>query len=189
MEKQVALAPAAGPHLPPERGLKRMKKPIVKGTLLFHPTHGLCRVALILGTAESKEVSYSLLPVARNSAKVRFIVPQSSLENSGFSKLISAKEANAILEYFKTGAKKDSECSPTWTLAVVIWSESCSKESAKDTRRRQRVERSVKGLAGELAVVLKINLKEITEKIQKNLGNVSTINPLVLTALANVDRD
>ena len=170
-------------------GAKRMKATIAKHDLLFHSTHGLCRVVAVTESAQSAEISYSLLPVSSNRAKVRFIIPASSLENSGFSKPISVKEAHAILEYFKTGDKKDSECGQAWTQSVMIWTESCGKSSVKDARKRQRLERSVKGLASELAFVLKITAREIADRIQKNMGSIANINPLVLAALSNVEKD
>ncbi len=166
-----------------------MNETIAEDDLLFHAVHGLCRVTTITQSAQSRDVTYSLLPVSSNKAKARFTILESSLEDSGFSKLISVKEANKILEYFKTGNKKDSESGQAWTQAVMIWSESLNKDSVKDARKRQRLERSVKGLAGELAFVLKFTLKEMAVKIQRNLGAISKINPLVLTALANVDKD
>ena len=166
-----------------------MKDAIFKDDLLFHSAHGLCRVEAVIHDAKSEEISYSLLPVISNRGKIRFVIPQSSLEESGFGKPISVKEANAVLEYLKTGDKKDSESGQTWTLAAMIWSESHNKEILRDSRKRQRLERSVKGVAGELAFVLKVTLKEMTERIQRNLGAIANINPLVLTALANVNRD
>ncbi len=164
-----------------------MKDTIAKDDLLFHSVHGLCRVATVTPSAQPKEVNYSLLPVSSNKGKVRFIIPESSLENSGFSKLISVKEANAILDYFKTGDKKDSECGQAWTLAETVWSESYGTEAVKDKKKRQLLERSVNGLVGELAFVLNSTLKQIAERIQRNLGAISKINPLVLTVLGNVE--
>ncbi|HXV27473.1 MAG TPA: hypothetical protein VD913_00765, partial [bacterium] len=70
-----------------------MNELIIKDDLLYHSVHGLCRVAQVSRKPETKEVSYSLLPVPANRAKIRFIIPQSSFENSGFSKLITVKEA------------------------------------------------------------------------------------------------
>ena len=58
---------------------------------------------------------------------------------------------------------------------------------AKDQKKRQILEHSVKGLIGELASVFKITLKETAAKVQKSLGNASKINPAVLVALANTD--
>lgn len=166
-----------------------MKETIIKEDLLFHSVHGLCRVAEITRADQSAETRYSVLPVSKNLAKVRFIIPESSMEISGFSKLISTGEANAILEYFKTGDKKDSECGQTWMLAVLVWAESYNKEAVKDKRKRQRLEHAVRGLVSELAFVLNFTLKGMAERIQKNLGAIANINPLVLTALANVERE
>lgn len=166
-----------------------MKDTVAKHDLLFHSAHGLCRVVGISRSPESVEASYSLLPVSSNNAKVRFIVPESSLENSGFSKPISVKEANAVLAYFKTGDKKDSHNGQAWTQSVMIWTESQGKTSMKDARKRQRLERSVKGLIGELAFVLNITAREIAGMIQKNLESLTQINPVVLAALANASKD
>ncbi len=168
-----------------------MNKPLEKEDLLFHVTHGLCRVSAVIAAAAAKpqEGSYSLVPVSLNHGKVRFIIPQSSLENSGFSRLISVKQALAILEYFKTGHKKESEFGHAWTLAETIRSESCSKEPQKDKRKRQKLEHSVKGITGELAFVLNNSVGDMVQKIQKNLAVSSAVNPLVLTVLANADTD
>ena len=166
-----------------------MTETIVKNDLLFHAVHGLCRVAAINRSVQAKELSYTLLPVTNNKAKMRFVISESALKNAGFSKLISVKEGRAILEYFKTGKKEDSSDGQAWKLAMLIGSESCSKESVKDARKRQRVDSAVKGLTGELAFVLKMPLKEIAGTIRENLGRISDINPLVLTALTNIDKD
>ncbi|OGW72525.1 MAG: hypothetical protein A2Y02_02330 [Omnitrophica bacterium GWA2_52_12] len=168
-----------------------MSKTLEKEDLLFHVTHGLCRVSAVMAatTAASNEGSYALVPVSLNHGKVRFIIPQSSLENSGFSRLISVKQALAILEYFKTGNKKETEFGHAWTLAETIRSESCSKEPQKDKRKRQKLEHSVKGITGELAFVLNQSVGDMVGKIQKSLASSSPVNPLVLTVLANANTD
>jgi RNA polymerase-interacting CarD/CdnL/TRCF family regulator len=164
-----------------------VKEKIIKADLLFHSVHGLCRVAAVTRPPVSPEVTYTLVPVAITHARVRFTVPLNSLESSGFNKLITPKQANAILEYFKTGQKKESAGGSAWLLAMMIWTESCSKESVKDVRKRQRLERSVNGLAEELALVLKTTAFDIAEKMQTNLAALTTINPLVLSALASIE--
>jgi len=153
----------------------------------FHSVHGLCRVAGVTRSAQPADTSYSLVPVLSNKANIRFTIPMSSLEESGFSKLISVKEAHSILEYIKTGKKKESQCGQAWSLAVTIWTEAFSKDVLKDARKRQTLSRAAKGLASELAFVLNSTVAEIAAKIQKNLGSISKINPLVLTVLANVE--
>jgi len=159
---------------------------IEKDNLFYHAVHGLCRVAEIHQKVPASGTQYVLLPVSNNPAKIRFVIPSGSLAASGFARLICAREAHSILEYFKTGAEKQTDPSHAWKQAAEIRLESCSKEPAKEARRRQRVDRAVRGLAGELAFVLKMTLSEIVEKIQKNLGLASDINPLVLAVLADI---
>ncbi len=167
----------------------KMAQKILKNDLLFHPVHGLCRVSIMTQPEEEKELSYTLVPVTTNRGKIRFVLPKSALKDSGFSKLISTKEGKAILDYFKTGKKADSKNSQAWELAELICSESRGKESVKDARKRQRLDYAVKGLTNELAFVLKMSLDEVAEKIEQNLSRLSAINPLVMTALANIDRE
>lgn len=169
--------------------MSAIKDAILKDDLLFHSVHGLCRVQGVTLATRSEETSYALLPVSTNRAKVRFVIPQSSMENSGFRKLMTRKEAQAILDYFKSKTKKDSECGQCWMMAATIVAESGSKDFLKDARRRQAVERAVKGLCAELAFVLDATVSEIAGRIQKNLGPVASIHPLVLAALANVEKD
>lgn len=166
-----------------------MKTDIRKNDLLFHASHGLCRVTTISKSPASKEMDYSLLPVNTNHAKVRFVIPQSSFENSGFNKLISPKDAHSILEFFKTGKKKDSSSGQAWEVAEMISLESSRKDAVKDNKKQQRLSVCVKSLASELAFVLNTTVPEITEKMRKNLRAVSAIHPLVLNALVHADKD
>ncbi|MFA6601195.1 MAG: hypothetical protein WC352_09545 [Candidatus Omnitrophota bacterium] len=166
-----------------------MRAPIAKDDLLFHFVHGLCRVAQVFPADRKAELSYSLLPVAVSQAKVRFLIPQSSMEESGFGKLITAREARDILDFFKTGTKKDSQCNQAWMQASLIRSEARSREPIKDARKRQRLEHSVRGLAGAMALVLKVSPSRALGQIRKNLGAVARINPLVLTVLENSDTE
>ena len=63
------------------------------------------------------------------------------------------------------------------------------KFEAKDQRKRQALERSAKGLVGELSCVFKLTLKKTADRIQKNLGRASRINPSVLSALSLAGED
>ena len=182
-----------------------IQKKTVEGDLLYHAIHGLCRVDKIIKQKQSGQevLSYSLVPKMANVMKVRFIITVAGLQASGFHVLVSLKEANKILDYLKTGkaavipAAVDpktasysfSEQSQAWDLAQAILSFSHDKFEAKDQRKRQRLELSAKGLVGELALVFRTTLKEAADIIQKNLGNPSKINPLVLTALAHTSED
>ncbi len=166
-----------------------IKVSILVDDLLFHSSHGLCRVSEITPASGAGETSYVLLPLLRNQSKSRFIIPAAMLADSGFNKLMSVREANSIMEYFKTGRKKDSDLSPTWAMAAMIHLESSSQETARDVRKRQKMAQCVKGLAGELAYVLQTTVKEICDAIRKNLELILTINPIVLVALSNAEND
>ena len=166
-----------------------MKETVIKDDLLFHSAHGLCRVSEVSQTRQSDDANYVILPVSANRAKVRFIVPESSLENSGFNKLISTKEAEAVLEYFKTGEKKPKKVGQVWEMAELICAESKSEETIKDSRKRQKLDQCVKGLAGEIAYVLKMTVPEVIQRMRKNLKSLSEVNPLVLTLMANAEKE
>ncbi len=173
-----------------------MAQKIGQGDLLYHAVHGLCRVDEIMNENQSgKEVlRYSLVPkVANNKMKVRFVLAGADLETSGFHGLISLKEANKILEYLEAGDIA-AESSPrpkdqAWELAKVILSFSRENWEVKDQRKRQMLERSAKGLVGELAFVFKTTLKEAAVKVRKSLGDGSKINLSVLTALAHASEN
>lgn len=173
---------------------------IEEGDLLYHAVHGLCRVEKLLKQRqEGKEVlCYALVPKIMTRMKTRFIIPAAGLEASGFHILVSRKRANEILDYLKNGECKEvseAEVSPktsspalphrTWDLAEVILSFSSGKFEAKDQRKRQMLERSVKGLVGELASVFNITPKEAAVKVQRSLGSSSKVNPSVLAALVH----
>jgi RNA polymerase-interacting CarD/CdnL/TRCF family regulator len=163
---------------------------ILQGSLLFHAVHGLCCVKQLIKNKENGKsvMTYSLEPKNANKTKVRFTISESNFEASGFHPLVSTSQANGILRYLKNGdASKttppaEHEAS---RFAKEILSFSYENKEAKDQRSRQRVERSVSGLVGELSVVFKTDLKAAAAMVRKSLGNASKINPLILTALSN----
>ncbi|PIQ86392.1 MAG: hypothetical protein COV74_04860 [Candidatus Omnitrophica bacterium CG11_big_fil_rev_8_21_14_0_20_45_26] len=163
----------------------------VRDDLLYHSAHGLCRIdGLTKETQAGKEIfRYSLVPKKINKSKMRFVIADADLAASGFHRLISVKEANAIMAYLKNGdhAQIPSESefgreNHPWKLAESLLSSSAAGVQVKDQKKRQTLERSVRGLVEELALVFKINLKEMVDRILKSLGSVSKINPLVLAA-------
>ncbi len=160
---------------------------ILKNELLFHSTHGLCRVAEITKKTALEQAACSLRPVSQSRSKARFTVPLDLLESSGFNKIVSPKEAADILEYFKTGDKKKSAEGNAWAMAVTLRTEARSKEVLKDKRKGQQLNLLVKSLTNELAIVLQSPVADTRAKIQENLSPASKINPSILAALANVD--
>jgi RNA polymerase-interacting CarD/CdnL/TRCF family regulator len=164
---------------------------IVQGSLLYHAVHGLCCVKKLTRQKEigKETLFYSLEPKSSNKSKVRFLVPEAAMEASGFHLLVSAAQAKGILKYLKhDGASTlvaGSEHEAAHFAREII-SISHEDKTAKDQRTRKRVERSVHGLVGELAVSLEISLKEIAQMIRNSLEGGSKINPLVISALQNI---
>lgn len=172
-----------------------------RGDLLYHGVHGLCRVDEITKQVEAGRTAlyYSLVPKTVNRMKVRFVVPAAEIKISGFHTPITSREADKILNYLKVGriqktspAKLESDSAgqdQVWVTANQILSLARGNSEAKDHRRHQTFENSAKGLVGELALVYKIALKEAAEKVIKNLGHISKINPVVLAILARASED
>ncbi|OGX11987.1 MAG: hypothetical protein A2351_07730 [Omnitrophica bacterium RIFOXYB12_FULL_50_7] len=185
----------------PEPYTKRLmkKEKISNGDLLYHPIHGLCRVERVTPPSlyDRGGPSYSLVPKIATRMKSRFVISAADLEVSGFHGLVTPKEANKILHYLKAGNGKghpgtDSSSNPqdqTWDLARALQTFAYDKFEAKDQRKRQALERSAKGLVGELSCVFKITLKKTADRVLKNLGHASRINPSVLSALALAGED
>lgn len=172
------------------------KEKIANGDLLYHPIHGLCRVERVTRSVP-QGMSYSLVPKVATKMKARFVISAEDLAVSGFHKLVSPKEAHKILSYLKSGASKkhpETGTSPhlqdqAWGLARALQTFAYDKFEAKDQRKRQALERSAKGLVGELSYVFKLTLKKTAARILKNLGPTSRINPSVLSALALAGED
>ena len=175
------------------------KEKIVNGDLLYHPVHGLCRVERVTQPSSSGQegLSYSLVPRVVAKMKSRFVISAKDLEISGFHGLVSPREANKILHYLKAGNGKghpgtDSTATlqdQAWGLARALQTFAYDKFEAKDQRKRQALERSAKGLVGELSCVFKLTLKKTADRVLKNMGRPSRINPSVLSALALAGED
>ncbi|HNX68260.1 MAG TPA: hypothetical protein PLL75_01190 [Candidatus Omnitrophota bacterium] len=163
---------------------------IVEGDLLFHAAHGLCRVERLIGRDRAgKTPGYSIVPRTMSRMKVRFLVPASDLEVSGFHRIVSRKAANKILDYLKSGRTDTEETDQAWVLARNILSFSADKLKTRDQRKRQLLEHSVRGLVGELACSFKITLREAVSKVEKSLMKMSKSDPLVFAALERAVED
>ena len=164
---------------------------ITEGDLLYHAVHGLCRVVEIDKQKEAgkETLSYSLVPKAAGRMKTRFIIGAAGMEESGFHTLASLKEANKILGYLKKPASTLVGQNQAWDFAKTIRLFSHEKFEAKDQRKRQQLERSVRGLVGEFSLIFKISLKETATRIQKSLGSAPRVNPAVLVAIEQAGED
>ncbi|MFA5167679.1 MAG: hypothetical protein WC530_04025 [Candidatus Omnitrophota bacterium] len=175
------------------------KEKIANGDLLYHPIHGLCRVERVTppGPYDQGGPSYSLVPKIAPKMKSRFVISAVDLGISGFHGLVSPREAKKILHYLKAGNGKghpETNSSSNlqdqaWGLARALQTFAYDKFEAKDQRKRQALERSAKGLVGELSCVFKLTLKKTADRVLKNLGHASRINPSVLSALTLAGED
>lgn len=167
-------------------------KEIAEGDLLLHEVHGVCRVGKIgmENPGNREALMYSLVPNDANKMKVRFVVPATELKISGFHVPVSARGAHEILEYLKAGdLTADCEDDQAWVLAKAILTSSREGPGFKDSRKRQMLERSVRGFVAELAFVLKMTLKDAAASVKKSLGNPSRISPMLLAALTHASED
>lgn len=175
------------------------KKKINQGDLLYHAVHGLCRVADVEEGDTAGETYYALVPKLRKTLSVRYVMSSADIENSGFHKLISVKEANKILEYFKAGVPEANAKdrvpgtfaveTQTWALAKEILLGCHEEWQSKDQRRRQKMERSARGLVEELAFVLGESKEEVAAKVKKNLGSSSKLHAAIAVALDLAAKD
>ena len=179
------------------------KKTISTGTLLYHSVHGLCRVDRVMNEREGgKDVlKCVLVPKIASKMKVRYVMPVADLENSGFHEPVSVKGANEILDYLKVGDVSEHAEAITdvltsfptdyslRTFAKTIRALSKNGLEIKDQRKRQMLERSAKGLVGELSWTLQMPLKETVQKVCKSLGGRAKMNAVVLTALERAGED
>lgn len=164
---------------------------LVKNDLLYHATHGLCRVMTVIeDKTKAKDYLYALLPeTLENRSKIRFTLPHSALALSGFNRLISEDEAQAILEYFQSGRGKVAEDDHAWALAISLREEARSTDNSRDARRSLKLKQLTRALVGELACALKCTLREISQRVQQKMDVTMTINPMVLTAFASIERE
>jgi RNA polymerase-interacting CarD/CdnL/TRCF family regulator len=190
-----------------------MKSKITIGDLLYHSVHGMCRVKEIVRTQGSSD-SYALVPQLFSRMRLRYVIPQESLKESGFRAPVTLAEAGAILNYFRTGRKLDKSVAAaktavkkevkkleaptvpmppkdhsTWAMAETMMT--CSREEFqfKEQRMRTLLHKDATGLVRELAFVFKVSLRDAVTMIQKNLRGTSKLNPAILSALEKASEE
>ena len=164
-----------------------MMKKFVPGVLLFHSIHGLCRIKEIIQQKQMDKAAlyYALIPQMGTRTSERFLIPVEHVETSGFHSPASLQQANAALDFLKGYGKLLTQTIPLWVMAKEILVFCQETPQATDQRTRQALQRSVRGLIGELAIVLEISLQEAATKVRKNLQCSFKLNPLLLAALSN----
>src|SRR3989338_1483231 len=171
-----------------------------KGCLLFHSSHGLCRIKEINKQIQSwkEQYYYSLESREARFKRAKFIIDASQINTSGFHLVISREEANKILNYLKTNDLSNEnqniqelskevlsliEKNTPWAFSKVILIYSREKNGQVAKGKREMLLRAVKGLMRELSFVLNLSEREVCQKVKKNLVYRSKANQWVLDAV------
>ena len=171
-----------------------------RGFLLYHSSHGPCRITDIVKQTQSGkgQYYYSLESKQPRFRGARFLIDSDQVEASGFHLAISPKEANNILDYLKTSdpsnrglGKGQSEMildlikkNTPWAFSRVILIFSLEKDGKVAKGKREMLDRAVKGLIRELSFTLEIPEEEALFRMKKSLKR-SQVNPWVLDTISH----
>ena len=172
-----------------------------RGSLLYHSSHGPCRITDIIKEIQSGkgQYYYSLESKQPNCRGARFLIDSDQVEASGFHLAISPKEANKILDYLKTSdlnncglGKEQSEVilnlikkNTPWTFSRVILILSLEKDGKAARGKREMLDRAAKGLIRELSFALEIPEEEAFSRMSKSLRHTQKANPWVLDTISH----
>ncbi len=172
-----------------------------RGSLLYHSSHGPCRVKDVIKQTESgkDQFYYSLESKQTRFKRARFLIDSTQVETSGFHPAISSKEANQILEYLKTRNAEDAtlgkeqhkvilnliEDNAPWSFGKVILIFSREKDGKGAKGKREMLGRAAKGLISELSFALEITEEEALIRMKKSLRR-SSVNSWVLDTLSSI---
>ncbi len=173
-----------------------------RGYLLYHSSHGPCRVKDIVKETQSgkDQYYYSLESKQPRFRGAKFLIDSNQVETSGFHPAISPKEANQILDYLKTSDVEDlklgdkqskvilsliQENAPrAFARVVLIFSRERDGKGAKG--KREMLSRAAKGLVLELSFALEIPEEEALSRMRKSLKHSGKVNSWVLDTISSV---
>ncbi len=173
-----------------------------RGHLLYHSSHGPCRVKDIVKQTQSgkDQYYYSLESKQPRFRGAKFLIDSEQVETSGFHPAISPKEANRILDYLKKSDPEDrilgdkqpkvilnliQENAP-WSFARVVSIFSREKDGKGAKGKREMLGRAAKGLVLELSFALEIPEEEGLDRMKRSLKRNSKVNPWVLDTISSV---
>ncbi|MBI4372173.1 MAG: hypothetical protein HY585_00410 [Candidatus Omnitrophica bacterium] len=178
------------------------KLPYQRGHLLYHSSHGPCRVKDIIKQTQSgkDQYYYSLESKQPRFRGAKFLIDTNQVQTSGFHPAISPKEANQILDYLKTSDPDDlklGEKQPKVILSLIqenaprafarvvsIFSREKDGKGAKG--KREMLGRAARGLLLELSFALEIPEEEALTRMKKSLKSNSRVNPWVLETISGI---
>ncbi|MBI1977538.1 MAG: hypothetical protein HYS55_02175 [Candidatus Omnitrophica bacterium] len=172
-----------------------------RGFLLYHSSHGPCRITDIVKQTEAGKdrYYYSLESKQPRFRGARFLVDSDQVEASGFHPAISQKEAKQILDYLKSSdpinrglGKKQSETilslikkNTPWAFSRVISIFSLEKGGKVAKGKREMLDRAAKGLIRELSFTLEIPEEEAFSRMKKSLKRKQKVNPWVIDTMSH----
>ncbi len=173
-----------------------------RGHLLYHSSHGPCRVKDIIKESQSgkDQYYYSLESKQPRFRGAKFLIDSNQVETSGFHPAISQEEAHKILDYLGTSDPDDRKLgdkqpkvilsliqeNAPWSFARVVLIFSREKDGKGAKGKREMLGRAAKGLVLELSFALEIPEEEGLVKLKKSLKRNAKVNPWVLDTISSV---
>ena len=173
-----------------------------RGSLLYHSSHGPCRVRDVIKQTQSgkDQFYYSLESKQARFRRVRFLIDINQVKTSGFHPAISTKEAKKILDYLKTNDPNDRELgakqpkvilslieeNAPWAFGRVVLIFSREKDGKGAKGKREMLGRAAKGLIRELSFALEIPEEEALFRMKQSLKHGAKVNPWVLDTISTV---
>ena len=185
---------------------KQAKKPETlvykRGHLLYHSSHGPCRVKDVIKQMEAgkEHFFYSLESKQNRFRGARFLIDSTQVETSGFHPAISAQEASKILRYLETTDPEDRELGITqpkvilhlieqnapWSFARVVLIYAREKDGKGAKGKREMLSRAARGLVRELSFSLEIPEEEAITKMKKSIKRGSRTNSWVTDTISSI---
>ena len=173
-----------------------------RGSLLYHSSHGPCRVVDVIKQTQSvkDKYYYSLESKQPRFRGARFLIDTDQVETSGFHPAISPKEANRILSYLNTSDPEDRQLgdkqpkvilgliqeNAPWSFARVIQIFSRERDGKGAKGKREMLGRAARGLVLELSFALEIPEEEALVKMRKSLQRSAKVNSWALETLSSI---
>ncbi len=173
-----------------------------RGSLLYHSSHGPCRVKDVIKQTQAgkDQYYYSLESKQTRFRGAKFLIDSSQVETSGFHPAISRQEANKILDYLGTNDPDDRELgigqpkiiltliegNTPWTFSRVVLIYSREKDGKGAKGKREMLMRAAKGLIYELSFALEIPEDEALSRMKKALKRSSRVNAWVIDTISSI---
>ena len=173
-----------------------------RGSLLYHSSHGPCRVKEVIKQTQSgkEQLFYSLESKQARFRGAKFLIDINQVETSGFHPAISRQEAGKILDYLGTSDPSDRDLginqpkivlnlieeNAPWSFARVVLIYSREKDGKGAKGKREMLSRAVKGLVHEVSFALEIEEAEALVRMKKSLKRSSRTNSWVIDTISSI---